>query len=316
MEKVGKDGVITVEEGKTLETTLEVVEGMQFDRGYLSPYFVTHPERMDVLLDEPVILIHEKKISSITHLLPLLEQVAQLGRPLLVIAEDLETEALALLVVNKLRGTLKVAAVKAPGYGYRRKDSLEDLATLTGGRVLSEDLGVRLENVKVEDLGGAKRVTIDKDHTTIIEGAGTAAAIERLVKQLRGQVEDALSDFDREKLQERLAKLLGGVAVIKVGAATETEMKETKARVEELVDQLMNSSERRLARTLLLLARYGQANPQRTVPKISQATLAEMIGATRARVNFFMNKFRKLGLIEYNGGLKINSSLLSVILHD
>jgi chaperonin GroEL len=233
MEKVGKDGVITVEEGKTLETTLEVVEGMQFDRGYLSPYFVTNPERMDVRLEDPLILIHEKKISSIKHLLPLLEQVAQLGRPLLVIAEDLETEALALLVVNKLRGTLKVAAVKAPGYGDRRKEVLEDIAVLTGGRLLSEDLGVKLENIKVEDLGSAKKVTIDKDKTTLIEGAGTKAAIEGRVKQLRAQAEDASSDYDREKLQERLAKLLGGIAVIKVGAATETEMKEKKARVED-----------------------------------------------------------------------------------
>jgi len=233
MEKVGKDGVITVEEGNSLETTLEVVEGMQFDRGYLSPYFVTNPERMDVLLEDPVILIHEKKISSIKHLLPLLEQVAQLGRPLLVIAEDLETEALALLVVNKLRGTLKVAAVKAPGYGDRRKEVLEDIAALTGGRLLTEDLGVKLENIKVEELGSAKKVTIDKDKTTLIEGAGTKAAIEGRVKQLRAQVEDASSDYDREKLQERLAKLLGGIAVIKVGAATETEMKEKKARVED-----------------------------------------------------------------------------------
>src|SRR5580765_5920432 len=233
MEKVGKDGVITVEEGKTLETTLEVVEGMQFDRGYLSPYFVTDPERMDVLLEDPVILIHEKKIGSIKHLLPLLEQVAQLGRPLLVIAEDLETETLALLVVNKLRGTLKVAAVKAPGYGDRRKEVLEDIAVLTGGRMLSEELGVKLENIKVEDLGSAKKVTIDKDKTTLIEGAGTKAAIEGRVKQLRAQAEDASSDYDREKLQERLAKLLGGIAVIKVGAATETEMKEKKARVED-----------------------------------------------------------------------------------
>ena len=233
MEKVGKDGVITVEEGKTLDMMLEVVEGMRFDRGYLSPYFVTNPERMDIVLDDPVILIHEKKISSITHLLPLLEQVAQLGRPLLVIAEDLETEALAMLVVNKLRGTLKVAAVKAPGYGDRRKEILEDIAILTGGRVLTEDLGIKLENVKIEDLGSAKKVTIDKDATTIIEGAGTKAAIEGRVKQLRAQVEDASSDYDREKLQERLAKVVGGIAVIKVGAATETEMKERKARVED-----------------------------------------------------------------------------------
>jgi len=233
MEKVGKDGVITVEEGKALETTLEVVEGMQFDRGYMSPYFVTNPERMDVRLDEPYILIHEKKIGSIAHLLPLLEQVAQLGRPLLVIAEDLETEALALLVVNKLRGTLKVAAVKAPGYGERRKEILQDIAVLTGGRLFSEDLGVKLENVKVEDLGSARNATIDKDHTTIIEGAGKAPAIQARVKQLRTEADGATSDYDREKLQERLAKLLGGVAVIKVGATTDTEMKEKKARVED-----------------------------------------------------------------------------------
>jgi chaperonin GroEL len=233
MEKVGKDGVITVEEGKTLETTLEVVEGMQFDRGYLSPYFVTNPERMDVVLENPVILIHEKKISSMKNLLPLLEQVAQLGRPLLVVAEDVESEALAMLVVNKLRGTLQVAAVKAPGYGDRRKEILEDIAILTGGRALSEDLGIKIENIKIEDLGSAKKVTIDKDKTTIIEGAGTTAAIEGRVKQLRAQVEDADSDYDREKLQERLAKVVGGIAVIKVGAATETEMKEKKARVED-----------------------------------------------------------------------------------
>ena len=233
MEKVGKDGVITVEEGKALDTTLETVEGMQFDRGYLSPYFVTNPERMDVVLDEPVILIHEKKISSIAHLLPLLERVAQMGRPLLVIAEDLETEALAMLVVNKLRGTLKVAAVKAPGYGDRRRETLEDIAILTGGRVLTEDLGIKLENVTIEDLGSARKVTIDKDSTTIIEGAGAKAAIEGRVKQLRARVDEASSDYDREKLQERLAKVVGGVAVIKIGAATETEMKERKARVED-----------------------------------------------------------------------------------
>jgi len=233
MEKVGKDGVITVEEGKTLEITLEVVEGMQFDRGYLSPYFVTNPERMEVVLENPVILIHEKKISSMKNLLPLLEQVAQLGRPLLVVAEDVESEALAMLVVNKLRGTLQVAAVKAPGYGDRRKEILEDIAILTGGRALSEDLGIKIENIKVEDLGSAKKVTIDKDKTTIIEGGGATAAIEGRVKQLRAQVEDADSDYDREKLQERLAKVVGGIAVIKVGAATETEMKEKKARVED-----------------------------------------------------------------------------------
>jgi chaperonin GroEL len=233
MEKVGKDGVITVEEAKTLETTLDVVEGMQFDRGYLSPYFVTDPERMEVVLENPVILIHEKKISSMKDLLPVLEQVARLGRPLLIIAEDIEGEALATLVVNKLRGTLQAAAVKAPGFGDRRKAMLEDIAILTGGNAITEDLGVKLENIKLEDLGKAKKVTIDKDNTTIVEGAGASAKIEGRVKQLRVQVDETTSDYDREKLQERLAKLVGGVAVIKVGAATETEMKEKKARVED-----------------------------------------------------------------------------------
>jgi chaperonin GroEL len=233
MEKVGKDGVITVEEARTLETTLDVVEGMQFDRGYLSPYFVTDPERMEVVLENPVILIHEKKISSMKDLLPVLEQVARLGRPLLIIAEDIEGEALATLVVNKLRGTLQVAAVKAPGFGDRRKAMLEDIAILTGGNAITEDLGVKLENIKLEDLGKAKKITIDKDNTTIVEGAGVAGKIEGRVKQIRVQVEETTSDYDREKLQERLAKLVGGVAVIKVGAATETEMKEKKARVED-----------------------------------------------------------------------------------
>jgi chaperonin GroEL len=233
MDKVGKDGVITVEEAKTLETSLEVVEGMQFDRGYLSAYFVTDPERMEVVLDNPVILIHEKKISAMKDLLPLLEQVAQAGRPLLIIAEDLEGEALATLVVNKLRGTLRVAAVKAPGFGDRRKAMLEDIAVLTNGKAVTEDLGVRLDSIKLADLGEAKKITIDKDNTTIIEGAGSKTAIEGRVKQLRVQVEDTSSDYDREKLQERLAKLVGGVAIIKVGAATETEMKEKKARVED-----------------------------------------------------------------------------------
>ena len=233
MEKVGKDGVITVEEAKSMETSLEVVEGMQFDRGYLSPYFVTDPDRMEVVLENPVILIHEKKISSMKDLLPVLEQVARGGRPLLIIAEDIEGEALATLVVNKLRGTLQAAAVKAPGFGDRRKAMLEDIAILTGGRALTEDLGIKLENVKLEDLGRAKKVTIDKDNTTIVEGGGVSNAIEGRVKQIRTQVEDTTSDYDREKLQERLAKLVGGVAVIKVGAATETEMKEKKARVED-----------------------------------------------------------------------------------
>jgi len=233
MDKVGKDGVITVEEAKTLETSLDVVEGMQFDRGYLSPYFVTDPERMEVVLENPFILIHEKKLSAMKDLLPLLEQVAKLSRPLLIIAEDIEGEALATLVVNKLRGTLHIAAVKAPGFGDRRKAMLEDVAILTNGKAITEDLGLKLENLKVEDLGTAKKVTIDKDNTTIIEGGGTQKGIEGRVKQLRTQVEDTTSDYDREKLQERLAKLVGGVAVIKVGAATETEMKEKKARVED-----------------------------------------------------------------------------------
>lgn len=233
MEKVGKDGVITVEEARTLETTLDVVEGMQFDRGYLSPYFVTDPERMEVVLENPVILIHEKKISSMKDLLPVLEQVARMGRPLLIIAEDVDGEALATLVVNKLRGTLQAAAVKAPGFGDRRKAMLEDIAILTGGRAITEDLGIKLENIKMEDLGKAKKVTIDKDNTTIVEGAGNSRDIEGRVKQIRVQTEETTSDYDREKLQERLAKLVGGVAVIKVGAATETEMKEKKARVED-----------------------------------------------------------------------------------
>ena len=233
MDKVGKDGVITVEEAKTLETSLDVVEGMQFDRGYLSPYFVTDPERMEIVLENPVILIHEKKISSMKDLLPLLEQVARLSRPLVIVAEDVEGEALATLVVNKLRGTLHTAAVKAPGFGDRRKAMLEDIAILTGGKAITEDLGLKLENIRVEDLGKAKKVTIDKDNTTIVEGDGTKQAIEGRVKQIRTQIEDTTSDYDREKLQERLAKIVGGVAVVKVGAATETEMKEKKARVED-----------------------------------------------------------------------------------
>jgi chaperonin GroEL len=233
MKKVGKDGVITVEESKTMETTLEVVEGMQFDRGYLSPYFITDPERMECGLENALILIHEKKISSMKDLLPLLEQIAKLGKPLLIIAEDVEGEALATLVVNKLRGTLQCAAVKAPGFGDRRKAMLEDIAVLTGGKAITEDLGIKLENVKIEDLGKAKKVTIDKDNTTIVEGAGKASEIEGRVKQIRQQIDITTSDYDREKLQERLAKLVGGVAVIKVGAATETELKEKKARVED-----------------------------------------------------------------------------------
>ncbi len=233
MKKVGKDGVITVEESRTMDTTLDVVEGMQFDRGYLSPYFVTDPERMEVKLEDAYILIHEKKISSMKDLLPLLEQTARSGKPLLIISEDVEGEALATLVVNKLRGTLQICAVKAPGFGDRRKAMLDDIATLTGGKVIAEEVGFKLENVKTDDLGRAKKITIDKDNTTLIEGAGKSDAIEGRVKEIRSQVENTTSDYDREKLSERLAKLVGGVAVIKVGAATETELKEKKARVED-----------------------------------------------------------------------------------
>ncbi|MGC2325309.1 MAG: chaperonin GroEL [Candidatus Sulfotelmatobacter sp.] len=233
MKKVGKDGVITVEESKTLETQLEVVEGMQFDRGYLSPYFVTDPERMEVALENAYILINEKKISSMKDLLPLLEQIAKGGKPLLIVAEDVEGEALATLVVNKLRGTLQVAAVKAPGFGDRRKAMLQDIAILTGGKAITEDLGIKLENVQISDLGQAKKITIDKDNTTVVEGKGKHSEIEGRVKEIRSQIDKTTSDYDREKLQERLAKLVGGVAVIKVGAATETEMKEKKARVED-----------------------------------------------------------------------------------
>src|SRR5512134_2861933 len=233
MDKVGKDGTITVEEAKSIETTLEVVEGMQFDKGYLSPYFVTNAETMEAKLEEAYVLVFEKKISSLKDLLPLLEKIAKVGKPLLIIAEEVEGEALATLVVNKLRGTLNCVAVKAPGFGDRRKAMLEDLAVLTGGKVISEDLGIKLENVQLADLGRAKKITVDKDNTTIVEGAGKPLDIQGRVKQLRTQVEDTTSDYDREKLQERLAKLVGGVAVIKVGAATETEMKEKKARVED-----------------------------------------------------------------------------------
>jgi chaperonin GroEL len=233
MKKVGKDGVITVEESRTMETTLDIVEGMQFDRGYLSPYFVTNPERMECVLEDVLILIYEKRISSMKDLLPLLERIVSIKQPLLIIAEDIEGEALATLVVNKLRSTLQCAAVKAPGFGDRRKTILEDIAILTGGKAITEDLGIKLENVKIEDLGHAKKISIDKDNTTIVEGAGKNTEIEGRIKQLRTQVEEATSDYDKEKLQERLAKLVGGVAVIKVGAATETELKEKKARVED-----------------------------------------------------------------------------------
>ena len=236
MEKVGKDGVITVEEGKTAETSLDVVEGMQFDRGYISPYFVTNAERMETVVENPYILLHEKKLSNMKEMLPILEQIARAGRPLLIVAEDVEGEALATLVVNKLRGTLQCAAVKAPGFGDRRKEMLRDMAVLTGGNVISDDLGIKLENITLNDLGQAKRVTIDKENTTIVEGAGSAKDIEGRVNQIRTQVEETTSDYDREKLQERLAKLVGGVAVIRVGAATEAEMKEKKARVEDALN--------------------------------------------------------------------------------
>jgi chaperonin GroEL len=236
MSKVGKEGVITVEEAKGMETTLEVVEGMQFDRGYISPYFVTNPEKMEVSLEDPYILVHEKKVGAMKDLLPLLEQIAKMGKPLLIVAEDVEGEALATLVVNKLRGTLMVAAVKAPGFGDRRKAMLEDIAILTGGQVISEDMGWKLENVTVKELGSCRRVSIDRDNTTVIDGAGSREDIEGRVKQIRGQIEETTSDYDREKLQERLAKLVGGVAVIRVGAASEIEMKEKKARVEDALN--------------------------------------------------------------------------------
>jgi chaperonin GroEL len=281
MDKVGKEGVITVEEAKTMETSLDIVEGMQFDRGYLSPYFVTDPERMEVVLEDCYLLINEKKVSSMKDLLPVLEQVARSGKPLLIIAEDVEGEALATLVVNKLRGTLRVAAVKAPGFGDRRKAMLEDIAILTGGRMIAEDLGIKLENIKMEELGQAKRVTIDKDNTTIVEGAGKKADIEGRVKQIRAQVEETTSDYDREKLQERLAKLVGGVAVINVGAATETEMKEKKARVEDALHATRAAVEEgivpgggvALIRCLSVLEgiKLGQAEQQKGVDIVKQA---------------------------------------------
>jgi chaperonin GroEL len=278
MEKVGKDGVITVEEAKAIETSLEVVEGMQFDRGYSSPYFVTNPEKMETVLEEPYILIHEKKISVMRDLLPLLEKIAQTGKPLLIIAEDVEGEALATLVVNKLRGTLKCAAVKAPGYGDRRKAMLEDIGTLTAGKMLSEDLGIKLENITMEDLGRAKRVVIDKENTTIVEGAGGAQDIEGRVKQIRTQIEETTSDYDREKLQERLAKLVGGVAVIKVGAATETEMKEKKARVEDALNATRAAVEEGVIPG-------GGVALVRCIPAVEKVTLDgdEAIGATIVR---------------------------------
>jgi chaperonin GroEL len=284
MNKVGKDGVITVEESKTMDTSLEVVEGMQFDRGYLSPYFVTDPERMEAVLENPLILIHEKKISSMKDLLPLLEQVAKMGKPMLIIAEDVEGEALATLVVNKLRGTLNIAAVKAPGFGDRRKAMLEDIAILTGGKVISEDLGIKLENVKLEDLGRAKKITIDKDNTTIVEGAGKQSDIEGRVKTLRAQIEETSSDYDREKLQERLAKLVGGVAVIKVGAATETEMKEKKARVEDAMHATRAAVEEGIvAGGGVALVRAGKVLEKFQINKEGEGDSDEQIGVNIVR---------------------------------
>ena len=278
MKKFGKDGVITVEEAKTMETQLDVVEGMQFDRGYLSPYFVTDPERMEAALENPYILIHEKKISSMKDLLPLLEQIAKGGRPLLIIAEDVDGEALATLVVNKLRGTLQVAAVKAPGFGDRRKAMLGDIAILTGGKAITEDLGIKLENVQIQDLGQAKKVTIDKDNTTIVEGKGKPSEIEGRVKEIRSQIDKTTSDYDREKLQERLAKLVGGVAVVKVGAATETEMKEKKARVEDAMHATRAAAEEGIVPG-------GGVALVRTIPAVEALQLEgdEKIGANIVR---------------------------------
>jgi len=275
MDKVGKDGVITVEEAKSMDTSLEFVEGMQFDRGYLSPYFVTDPERMEAVLESPSILLHEKKISNMKDLLPILEQIAKMGRPLLIISEDVEGEALATLVVNKLRGTLNVAAVKAPGFGDRRKAMLEDIAILTGGKVISEDLGIKLESIRLDDLGQAKRVTIDKDNTTIVEGIGKPSDLEARIKQIKVQIEETTSDYDREKLQERLAKLVGGVAVIKVGAATETEMKERKARVEDAMNATRAAVEEGIVPG-------GGVALLRAIPSIEKLALEgdELIGAS------------------------------------
>jgi chaperonin GroEL len=279
MAKVGKEGVITVEEAKSMETTLDIVEGMQFDRGYISPYFVTNPEKMEAVLEDALILINEKKISNMKDLLPVLEQIAKMGKPLLIIAEEVEGEALATLVVNKLRGTLKCAAVKAPGFGDRRKAMLEDIATLTGGQMISEEMGVKLESISLKDLGKAKRITIDKDNTTIVEGAGESKAIEGRVKQIRAQIEETTSDYDREKLQERLAKLVGGVAVINVGAATESEMKEKKARVEDALNATRSAVEEGIVPG-------GGVAYLRTLPALEKIKLSE-------EQQFGMNILRK-----------------------
>ncbi|MFO7570801.1 MAG: chaperonin GroEL [Smithellaceae bacterium] len=295
MDKVGKEGVITVEEAKGLETELEIVEGMQFDRGYLSPYFVTNPDKMTVALDDALILIYEKKVSSMKDLLPILEQIAKMGRPLLIIAEDIEGEALATLVVNKIRGTLHVAAVKAPGFGDRRKAMLEDIAILTGGKMISEDMGYKLENVTIEDLGKAKKITIDKDNTTIIDGAGKRADLEGRVKQIRAQIEETTSDYDREKLQERLAKLVGGVAVIKVGAATESEMKEKKARVEDALHATRAAVEEGI------VAGGGVAY-LRTLPALNKL---ELSGDEQVGVNIVKKAIEEpLKMIAANAGLE------------
>ena len=295
MDKVGKEGVITVEEAKGLETELEIVEGMQFDRGYLSPYFVTNPDKMTVALDDALILIYEKKVSNMKDLLPILEQIAKMGRPLLIIAEDIEGEALATLVVNKIRGTLHVAAVKAPGFGDRRKAMLEDIAILTGGKMISEDMGYKLESVTLEDLGKAKKITIDKDNTTIIDGAGKRADLEGRVKQIRAQIEETTSDYDREKLQERLAKLVGGVAVIKVGAATESEMKEKKARVEDALHATRAAVEEGI------VAGGGVAY-LRTLPAL---TKMELSGDEQIGVNIVKKAIEEpLKMIAANAGLE------------
>jgi len=295
MDKVGKEGVITVEEAKGLETELEIVEGMQFDRGYLSPYFVTNPDKMIVAIDDALILIYEKKISGMKDLLPILEQIAKMGRPLLIIAEDIEGEALATLVVNKIRGTLHVAAVKAPGFGDRRKAMLEDIAILTGGKMISEDMGYKLENVKLEDLGKAKKITIDKDNTTIIDGAGKRADLEGRVKQIRAQIEETTSDYDREKLQERLAKLVGGVAVIKVGAATESEMKEKKARVEDALHATRAAVEEGIVPG-------GGVAYLRTLPALSKMELA---GDEQIGVNIVKKAIEEpIKMIACNAGLE------------
>ena len=295
MDKVGKEGVITVEEAKGLETELEIVEGMQFDRGYLSPYFVTNPDKMIVAIDDALILIYEKKISGMKDLLPILEQIAKMGRPLLIIAEDIEGEALATLVVNKIRGTLHVAAVKAPGFGDRRKAMLEDIAILTGGKMISEDMGYKLENVKLEDLGRAKKITIDKDNTTIIDGAGKRADLEGRVKQIRAQIEETTSDYDREKLQERLAKLVGGVAVIKVGAATESEMKEKKARVEDALHATRAAVEEGIVPG-------GGVAYLRTLPALSKL---ELVGDEQIGVNIVKKAIEEpIKMIAANAGLE------------